>query len=107
MLEICNYKVDFKAVRNYWDIHEILNESLQFAENYGGDLDSLYDCLTDMLCDISIIEIYGIEKLKKYNGYDQKLIEVFSEAKHDWGDEYSDRFLVTIVHEDGTREEIR
>lgn len=106
MLEIYNYKVNFGDVKNYWEIHEILDESLQFAEYYGGDLDSLYDCLTDMLCDISIIEVYGIERLKKYDGYDQRLIEVFSDAKHAYENKFSDRFFVTIVHEDGTREEI-
>ena len=54
MLEKRKYSVDFSNVRNYSDIHRILDESLEFAEFYYEDLDSLYDCLTDMLCDISI-----------------------------------------------------
>ena len=107
MLDTYRFKVDFSKVRSYADIHRILDESLDFAEFYYENLDSLYDCLTDMLCDISIIEIHGIEKLKKYDGYDKKVLEVFSETKHAWGEEYSDRFLVTVVHEDGTREELK
>ena len=106
MLDTYRFKVDFSSVEDYWDIHGILKESLNFPDYYGGNLDALFDCLTDMLCYVSIIEIYGLEKLKKYDKYDQRLIKVFSDAQHDWGEEYSDRFLVTIVHEDGTREEI-
>ena len=105
MLEKHHYKIDFSNIKDFWDIHTTLEKDLNFLEYYG-DLDSLYDCLTDMLCDISTIEIYGIDKLKKYDNYDKRLLEVFYEAKHDWGDEFSKRFLVTVVHEDGTREEI-
>lgn len=107
MLEKKYYSVDFSNVKEYNDIHRILDESLKFAEFYHEDLDSLYDCLTDMLCDISIIEIHGIENLKKYNDYDKRISEVFSYAKHAWGAKSCDRFFVTIVHKDGTREEIK
>ena len=100
------YKVDFSNVKDAWDIHTILDESLNFAEPYFRNLDSLLDCLTDMLSDISVIELHGLEKLKKYDGYDQRLLSVFRSAKHVWGDEFSRRFLVTIIHEDGTREKL-
>ena len=106
MLDTYRFKVDFSKVEEYRDIHGILKESLNFPYYYSGHLDALFDCLTDMLCDISIIEIYGLEKLKKYNGYDKRLIEVFQDTKHIYN-EFSDRFLVTIVHEDGMREEIK
>ena len=105
MLEKNYYKVDFSVVKDYWDIHTILENDLNLFEYYG-DLDSLCDCLTDKLCCVSVIEIHGLEKLKKYDGYDKRLLKVFSDAKHDWGEDFSDRFLVTIVREDGTREEI-
>ena len=103
MLEKFYYTVDFSDIKSFDEIHEILDESLRFAEPYYGNLDSLFDCLTDMLCDISIIEIRGLERLGEHNGYDQKFLEVFSCAKHVWGDKSSDRFFVTIVHEDVTR----
>lgn len=106
MLEKKHYKVDFSEVKSFYDIHSVLNDSLEFFEYYG-DLDSLYDSLTNMLCDISIIEIYGLEELGKYDGYDKKILEVFSETKHAYDDAFLDRFFVTIVHEDGTREEIK
>ena len=67
MLDTYRFKVDFSNIEDYWDIHGVLKESLNFPDYYGGHLDALFDCLTDMLGDISIIEIYGIEKLKSYN----------------------------------------
>ena len=106
MLEKYTYKVDFSNVKDFWNIHTTLEKDLKLFD-YHGDLDSLYDCLTNMLCNISIIEIYGLDKLEKYDNYDKRLLEVFYEAKHDWGNEFSNRFFVTIVHEDGTREEIK
>lgn len=107
MLETYRYKVDFSNIQEYWDIHRILKKSLDFPDYYGGHLDALFDCLTDMLCYISIIEIHGIEKLRQFDGYDKRLLEVFYDAKHDWGEEFSDRFLVTVVYKDGTREEMK
>ena len=106
MLDTYRFKVDFSNVENYWDIHKILKNSLNFPDYYGGHLDALYDCLTDMLCDISIIEVYGLEKIAKYGNYDKRIKEVFYVSTHAFDNEFSDRFFVTIIHEDGTREEI-
>ena len=105
MLERHYYKLDFSNVKNFWDIHTTLEKCLDLFD-YCGDLDSLYDCLTDKLCYVSTIEIHRLDKLKKYDNYDKRLLEVFHEAKHDWGEDFSKRFLVTIVHEDGSREEL-
>lgn len=106
MLEKHYYKLDFSSVKEFWDIHATLEKDLDLFDYYG-DLDSLYDSLTNMLCDISIIEIHGLDKLKKFDNYSKRILEVFYEAKHDWGDEFAKRFFVTIVHSDGTREEMK
>ena len=105
MLDTYRYKVDFSNIEDYREIHQILKESLDFPDYYGGNLDALFDCLTDMLGDISIIEIHGIENLKKFDGYDKRLLKVFYDAKFVYN-EFSNRFLVTVVHENGRREEI-
>lgn len=106
MLDTYRFKIDFSNIKDYREVHKILEESLNFPKYYGGHLDALYDCLTDMLGDISIIEIYGIEKLEKYDRYDKKIIEVFYDSKHAFNDQFSDRFIVTINRANGTREEI-
>ena len=108
MLDTYRYKVDFRNVEYYIEIHEVLKRDLEFPDYYGGHLDALWDCLTDMLGDISIIEIYNWEVIsKKYYDEWQEIIEIFKETKHAYNDKYSDRFFVTIVHPDGTREEIK
>ena len=108
MLDTYRYKVDFGKVEYYIEIHEVLKRDLEFPDYYGGDLDALWDCLTDMLGDISIIEIYNSEVIsKKYPDEWHGIIEILKETKHAYGDKYSDRFFVTIVHQDGTRKEIK
>ena len=108
MLDTYRYKIDFRDVEYYFEIHEVLKRDLEFPDYYGGDLDALWDCLTDMLGGISIIEIYNSEVIsKKYHEEWQGIIEVFRDTKHAYNDKYSDRFFVTIVHKDGSREEIK
>ena len=108
MLDTYRYKVDFKEVKYYIEIHEVLKRDLEFPYYYGGNLDALWDCLTDMLGDISIIEIYNSEVIsKKFPDEWNGIIEILKETKHAYNDKYSDRFFVTIVHGDGTREEIK
>ena len=83
MLDTYRYKVDFREVKYYMEIHEVLKRDLEFPDYYGGNLDALWDCLTDMLCDISIIEIYNSEVIsKKYHEEWQEIIKVFKETKH-------------------------
>ena len=65
MLDTYRYKVDFRNVEYYIEIHEVLKRDLEFPDYYGGNLDALWDCLTDMLGDISIIEMYNSEVISK------------------------------------------
>ena len=108
MLEIYRYKVDFSEVKHFMDIHEVLKRDLDFPDYYGGNLDALWDCLTDMLGGINYIEIHGFNNvMKKYPDEGEQISALLQETKHAYGNKYSDRFFVTIVHEDGTREEIK
>ena len=107
MLETYKYKVDFSEVKSYAEIQEVIKKSLDFPDYYGGNLDAFWDCITDqLLSGITYIDIYSLAKIQNYNNYDKKLKDMFAMAKHAYDDEFSDRFFVTIVHEDGTREEI-
>ena len=108
MLDIYKYKVDFSEVKYYAEIHEVLKQDLDFPDYYGGHLDALFDCLTDqLLSGVTYIEISGFEKIEK-NFMDewQGIVDVFKDTKHAYGDKYSDRFFVTLIHDDGRRDEI-
>ena len=107
MLDTYRYKVDFRDVRYYIEIHEVLKRDLDFPDYYGGDPDALWDCLTDMLGGINYIELHNLHRVEsKFPDSIKEIIEIFREVKHAYGDKYTDRFFVTIVHGDGTREEI-
>ena len=69
------YKVDFKDVKHFYEIHEVLKRDLDFPDDYGGNLDALWDCLTDMLGGINYIEIHGFDIIeKKYSKKTKKYI---------------------------------
>ena len=102
------YTVNFSEVNHYIEIHEVLKRDLDFPDYYGGNTDALWDCLTDMLGDPSYIEIIGFENIeKKYKSEWDSILRIIKKAKHAYNDKYSDRFFVTIVYKDGTREEIK
>ena len=108
MLDTYKYKVDFSEVKYYAEIHEVLKRDLDFPDYYGGHLDALFDCLTDqLLSGVTYIEISGFEKIEK-NFMDewQGIIDVLKDTQHAYGDKYSDRFFVTLIHDDGRRDEI-
>ena len=107
MLDTYKYKVDFSEVKYYAEIHEVLKRDLDFPDYYGGNTDALWDCLTDLLGEHTQIEIVGFENVKKsYSQEWNSIIRIFKKAKHAYGDKYSDRFFVTLIHDDGRREEI-
>ncbi len=107
MLETYRYRVDLSKAKNHWEIHDILKEALDFPDYYAGHPYALWDCLTDMLGGINYIEILGMENVKKISAEDYKeILSLLKETKHAYDDKFFDRFFVTIVHEDGTREEI-
>ena len=107
MLKTYKYRVDFSEIKHFIEIHEVLKRDLDFPDYYGGNLDALWDCLTDMLGDISFIEIIGLENVKKQCEEDyEEIMRLLKKTKHAYENKFSDRFFVTIVHEDGTREEL-
>ena len=107
-LDVYRYKVDFAEVENYMDIHGVLMRDLDFPDYYGGNLDAFWDCITDqLLSGLTYIEIFNIDKIKRFNNYDERLTDILKECKHTYGNKYSEKFFVTIVHTDGTREEIK
>ena len=44
------------------DGHDYLKEALDFPDNYGKNLDALYDCLTEISCEIELINSEEVDK---------------------------------------------
>ena len=108
MLKTYRYKVDFSDVKHFIEIHEVLKRDLDFPDYYGGNTDALWDCLTDMLGEQSYIEIIGFRNVKnRYKNEWDSIIRILKKAKHAYNGKYSNSFTVILIHEDGTREEIK
>ena len=44
------------------DGHDYLAEALNFPDYYGKNLDALYDCLTEIDCEIELINASAVDK---------------------------------------------
>ncbi len=107
MMNRIYYKIDFSSIKSYDEIHTIIAKGLMLPDFYGANLDALFDCLTDMLSQKSIIEIYGLENLAEWNNYDKKLIDVFLSAKHALGSNYSNNLSVFLINNNGIRKTLK
>ncbi len=57
------YEINISGVYNADDLHEVIAEALPLPEYYGGNLDALYDVLTDIFEDteLKFINCYEAE----------------------------------------------
>ena len=92
------YTIDFSEVKYYMEVHPIIQRALDFPDYYGGSLDALWDCLTDMVGRPVHIEIIGLEVIeRKFGDYAKKLVDTFREFKHYDNEKYSHEIQIEIV----------
>ena len=73
-------RIEFLGVETKKDAHKVIKEALGFPEYYGGNLDALYDCLTEFCRDTLIVIRYSSE-LKKLGEYGDSLLETFKDVE--------------------------
>ena len=74
--------VDCTAVRCAKQFHRVLAEKLGFPEWYGGNLDALYDCLTD-LRENTCLTLKGFDTLGDFgNGFRETIVDAAGENPH-------------------------
>ena len=97
-MDIYRYKVDFSDVKHFIEIHEVLKRDLEFPDYYGGHLDALWDCLTDMIGRPIHIEIIGLEVIqRKFGDTADKMLEILKEFKRCDNNEYTEEIKIDIV----------
>ena len=90
------YIVDFTEVKNYWEVHAVLKESLEFPDYYGCNWDAFWDMH---------IEIIGYENIRKrFENSANMIVEILKEFKHYNNDLFSDEIKIEIV--DGDKREV-
>ena len=54
--------LDLRTLANPAAIQEYLTEALSFPDYYGKNLDALYDCLTEISCEIELVNASFVDK---------------------------------------------
>ncbi len=102
-----NYTVDFKNVKDSYDMHRIFKESMNFPYYYGHNLDALWDCLTDLLCYDITIRILHFDDLQKADAQEAAIVyKILHRLKHCYGDEFCDTVHI-FIDRNGVTEEIK
>ena len=106
--EIYHYTVDFRDVKYYLEMHEVLKKSLDFPDYYGKNWDAFWDCLWELIGDKIHIEIYGLDIIERKFGTDtvKMMISIFKQMKHYSNDKYADEILIEII-DGNTRIEVK
>ena len=69
--------LDARQMESREQAHRYLREQLQFPEHYGGNLDALYDCLTEL----GQTEIRFVNLSAGDESYFARVLPVFQEAQ--------------------------
>ena len=72
--------IDGNAVASMEDIHQTLARQLEFPEWYGGNLDALHDCLTDLHEEIDLSIVHADALLETLGSVYGRLCRVLSDA---------------------------
>ena len=72
--------LDGNAIKDKESLHRHMEKTLDFPEWYGGNLDALYDCLTELMEEVDV-EILHWEAMEESLGeYAGKVLRVLRDA---------------------------
>jgi RNAse (barnase) inhibitor barstar len=101
------YVIDFTDIQNYFDIHRIIAEALDFPEWYGCNWDAFWDLITDMIGEPLHIEILGLGNLKRIHEPEVDIMmNILKRFKHYANDKYVQMIKIEIVDDNGVKTEI-
>lgn len=72
--------LDGNSIKDKESLHKHMEESLAFPEWYGGNLDALYDCLTELMEEVDV-ELLNWDAMKEHLGeYADRVRRVLNDA---------------------------
>ena len=84
--------LDGRTIADREELHSLLAKELAFPAYYGGTLDALFDCLTE-LCEETEIRVLHAQALEaQLGGYARRLIRVLRAAEAE-----NPRIILTVV----------
>lgn len=75
--------LDGRRLRRKEAAHAYLKKKLSFPDYYGGNLDALYDCLTDVSAQTEIVVKYTRALRRSPDGYGESLAMTLLDASRD------------------------
>ena len=72
--------IDGNTVASMEDVHKTLAQQLNFPEWYGGNLDALHDCLTDLHDDVDVSVVHADTLLETLGPAYVRLCRVLSDV---------------------------
>ncbi|WFR61256.1 barstar family protein [Paenibacillus amylolyticus] len=77
-----NIQIDGYNIHTKEELHQVLRNQLELDENYGGNLDALWDVLTGAVSMPLTVQWLGFEKSKEILGdYADKVIELLRDVE--------------------------
>ena len=73
--------LDGEKITSREDLHKQMEEVLDFPEWYGGNLDALYDCLTELMEEVDIHILHPRSLEENLGDYAKKLIRMLKDAE--------------------------
>ena len=71
------YTIDFTDVKQYLQMHQVIQAALDFPKYYGCNWDAFWDCLTDMVGRPIHIQIIGLEIIEqKFGSAAEKMMPI-------------------------------
>lgn len=106
-LPTINFNLDFSDAMTEDDVISEFVRAFGFDNEATKNFADLWHyLLLNLTLKISIVEVRGIEKLKSIGDTYDTTLKILSGIKENWNNEYSDRIFITIVHENGERENL-
>ena len=95
------YTIDFKDVKNRFDMFEVISTAMDFPDYFGNNWDAFWDCITDMAnleMQIDVLNFDALEKILKKDS--DAFIELLTDFKYCYDGKWADLKKITIHNRD-------
>ena len=95
------YIIDFKNVKDRYDMFEIISTVMEFPDYFGNNWDAFWDCITDMANLEIKIDVLNFDVLKKVSEKDSAIfIELMTDFKNYYNGAWAELKEITIYDGD-------